>query len=576
EEEAELARITAAIAHAFEGDSQFSRQIKEEILPFFRGCRRVLDIGCGQGLFLEMLREVGIEGEGIDLDPAVVEKAQAKGLRVHVASALEFLRQNQQIYDGIMLGHIIEHLPGPEAVRLLYYCARSLQDGGVIAIQTPNFLKPEVHLHIFWLDITHVRPYPPVLLEAILRALHFSILKTGVMEKSKEWDVLVVGRKKGAALSQREVIWRGHIYEASGYGDEARGFIFLLNRKGLNLKVIPEGLKEDTKKILAPAERKELQFLERLVEPERSVVIHHLPAAALDDRVRGAVNIGRTMFETDRLKPEWAMYWDWLDEIWVPSKFNVETFSSSGVKREKLRVVPEGIDPEVYNPQAKPLDIRGGKGFVFLSSFDLQDRKGWDILLTAYLTEFRPEEDVALLLKVYKLAQSRPGTIEKRIFSFIRHRLGLSLDKIPEIVLLKGHIEADRMPGLYTACDAFVLPSRGEGWGRPYLEAMACGLPTIGTKWSGNLEFMNEENSFLIEIEGLEDIPEDVDIPVFRGHRWAKPSIEHLRELMRYVFEHREEARQRGRKAREDVVAKWTWERAAAVAMQELRKYLEP
>jgi glycosyltransferase involved in cell wall biosynthesis len=154
--------------------------------------------------------------------------------------------------------------------------------------------------------------------------------------------------------------------------------------------------------------------------------------------------------------------------------------------------------------------------------------------------------------------------------------LGLSLDKIPEVILLKGYIEADRMPGLYTACDAFVLPSRGEAWGRPYLEAMACGLPTIGTKWSGNLEFMNEENSFLIETEGLEEIPEDVDMPVYRGHRWAKPSVEHLRQLMRYVFEHREEARRKGRKARKDVEEKWTWEKAAAVAMQELTKYMSP
>ncbi|MEW6772172.1 MAG: glycosyltransferase [Bacillota bacterium] len=577
EEEADLARITAAIAHAFEGDPELSRQIKEEILPFFRGCGRVLDIGCGQGLFLEMLREIGIEGEGIDLDPVVVEKARAKGLRVQAASALDYLARHQKVYDGIMLGHIIEHLPGPDAVKLLYYCARSLRDGGVIAIQTPNFLKPEVYLQNFWLDVTHVRPYPPPLLEAILGALQFDVLHSGVLAGSDGWDTLVVGRKRGALAAARlDVVWRGHVYEASGYGDEMRGFIFLLNQWGLGVKVISEGLKEDKKGILSPAEQRELKLMERLVNPEQSVVVHHLPIFLFREGVRGAVNIARTMFETDRIKPEWARALNRMDEVWVPSRFNVETFSNSGVALEKLRVVPGGIDAALYNPEAEPLPVRGDKGFVFLSNFDLQDRKGWDILLTAYLTEFKPEEDVALVLKVYKLAQGRPGTIERQFASFIKNRLGLSLDKIPEIILLKGYIEAGQMPGLYTACDAFVLPSRGEGWGRPYLEAMACGLPTIGTKWSGNLEFMNEGNSFLIEIEGLEDIPEDVDIPVFQGQRWARPSVEHLRQLMRYVFEHREEARRKGRKARKDVEEKWTWEKAAAVAVQELGKYMSP
>ncbi|MEW5761980.1 MAG: glycosyltransferase [Bacillota bacterium] len=578
EEEADLARLTAAIALAFEGDPAFSRKIKEEILPYFRGCGRVLDIGCGQGLFLEMLHEIGIEGEGIDLDPAVVEKARARGLRVQVASALEYLKQHRGIYDGIMLGHIIEHFSGPDAVKLLYYCARSLRDGGVIAIQTPNFLKPEVHLQNFWLDVTHVRPYPPPLLEAILGALQFDVLHSGVLAGSDGWDTLVVGRKRGALAAARlDVVWRGHVYEASGYGDEMRGFIFTLDRDRLNLKVIPYGRREDSRSILNRRQQKELKLWEQsFVDLKRSVVVQHLPPYGFDDEVRGAVNIGRTMFETDRIPAEWVEKCNGMDEVWVPSHFNLETFNASGVKPEKLRVVPGGIDVELFNPHAEPLDIRNEKGFVFLANFDWIDRKGWDILVTAYLTEFKPGEDVALVLKANKIASGRPGTIERQLAFFIRDRLGLSLDKIPEVILLKGYIEADRMPGLYTACDAFVLPSRGEAWGRPYLEAMACGLPTIGTKWSGNLEFMNEENSFLIETEGLEEIPEDVDMPVYRGHRWAKPSVEHLRQLMRYVFEHREEARRKGRKARKDVEEKWTWEKAAAVAMQELTKYMSP
>ncbi|WP_170157797.1 glycosyltransferase [Thermodesulfitimonas autotrophica] len=579
EEEGELGRITAAVSHAFEAAPEFSRQVKEEILPFFRDCSRVLDVGCGEGVFLEMLREAGVEGEGIDLDPVVVEKARAKGLRAQVASALDFLRQHRGVYDGVMLGHIIEHFSGPEAVKLLYYCARALKGRGIIAIQTPNFSRPEVQAHNFWLDITHVRPYPPLLLEVILRTLRFDILKSGVVESSGGLDVIVVGRKQEVAVSRKEVVWRGWVYEASDSGEEARRFISVLNRSPwFTVRIIPEGVKKGAKGIFNPEGPWELKRSEPLFSSRETIVVHHLPVFSFDDKAfrgktQGAINIGRTMFDLVPLNPEWVKGLNRLDEIWVPSRFNVETFNASGVDRARLRVVPRGVDPELFNPKAEPLDLRCGKGFVFLANFDFQDRKGWDILLTAYLTEFKEGEDVALLLRVWKPDHRRLGTIEMQLASFIRQRLGLRLDRIPEIILLKESIETNRMPGLYTACDAFVLPSRGEAWGQPYLEAMACGLPTIGTKWGGNLEFMTEENSFLIEIEGLEEVPDGVDVPLCRGHRWAKPSVEHLRKLMRYVFEEREEARRKGQRAREEVAEKWTWERAAQAALQELTKY---
>lgn len=90
--------------------------------------------------------------------------------------------------------------------------------------------------------------------------------------------------------------------------------------------------------------------------------------------------------------------------------------------------------------------------------------------------------------------------------------------------------------------DCFVIPSRGEGWGRPHIEAMSMGLPVIATNWSGNLEFMKPWNSYLIKVDDLIEIPSGP----FAGHKWANPSILHLQSLMREVFTHPEKAKARG------------------------------
>jgi glycosyltransferase involved in cell wall biosynthesis len=227
------------------------------------------------------------------------------------------------------------------------------------------------------------------------------------------------------------------------------------------------------------------------------------------------------------------------------------------------------VDTDAYHPAAPALELGKRNGFFFLSVFDWTDRKGWDFLLTAYYDEFKPDEDVMLLIKTHRYCI--PGSISSEFNQFVKNRIARGQRSFPRVRILECDVPGRSMPGLYTACDAFALPSRGESWGRPYAEAMACGLPVIGTRWGGNLDFMNDENSYLIDLQGLEDVPGNVLL--YTGHQWARPSVEHLRYLMRHVFEHRQEARARGMKAREDVCREWTWEHAASAVLRELAKY---
>jgi len=161
----------------------------------FKGFRKVLDIGCGPGLFLELLAERGIPAEGMDSNPEMIACCQAKGLQAFVADA----RQMEMLtgeYDGIHAGHVIERMAGEEAIRFLGECVRLLSPGGLLIVRTINWAHPAVREGGFWLDHTHVRPYPLPLLHRIFLDLRLDILQSGAEETG--WNNLyIVGRKPG-------------------------------------------------------------------------------------------------------------------------------------------------------------------------------------------------------------------------------------------------------------------------------------------------------------------------------------------------------------------------------------------
>ncbi len=581
--------LLRSISHRFEGTPDVLRHRRSRWVPYFQGCQRVLDIGCGEGIFLELLREVGIPAEGIDIDPKVVAAAQAKGLNVRQAKAQEYLSERQGVYDGIFLGHIIEHLSGEEMLRLLYDCRRALRPGGTLIVLTPNFQHPQVATFVFWLDITHQRPYPLILLEAVFSTLGLEVVEKGL--ESEGLDQYIVGRlprpEQGAwgmehGAEGKEppspmpyapfvVTWHAPLFDPSGYADEARQFVLGLDTIGVSVRAVPMSWSKAKAK-LPPEEQKRLEELAAIPikAGDLNISVVHVPPRNFCKIPHAVYHIGRTMFESDRIPSGWVSACNQMDEIWVPSDFNLETFSRSGVERKKLFKIPGSIHISAYPMDAEPLPIKG-RGFNFLSVFDWILRKGWDVLLRAFLEEFRPDEDVALVLKVWSSFGRTVEQLREEAESYLRSQ-GLASRLPPNIVFLYANLPEDQLPRLYRAVDAFVLPTRGEGWGRPFMEAMLMGLPVIGTRWSGQLEFMNEENAYLIDCQVV-DVPEPAwrEVPFYRGHRWAEPSVSHLRQLMRRVYEERGEARLKGRIARQQIIANFSREKVA----QKIKERLE-
>ena len=353
------------------------------------------------------------------------------------------------------------------------------------------------------------------------------------------------------------VFFHGIVFGGTGYAEEGLVQALGLMQHDIPVQLVPVGPQEDHRRLLSSDVRESLEGLKRQkVALARSVLYQHAMAYLWRLDIYGRRRVGRTTFETDRLPSDWIGRCNAMDEVWVPTEFNRGTFTAAGVDSSKLHVVPEGVDTEIFRPGVRPLEIPHKRGFTFLSMFDLQARKGFDLLLKAYLAEFRADEDVSLVLKVTQHSGQRVDTAAELAY-FVEREAGCKLEDTPPIILLDEFVPQSEMPRLYAAANAFVLPSHGEGFGRPYAEALACGLPVIATRWSGHLDFLHDENSFLIDIEGL--VPACEEVEYFAGHQWAQPSVEHLRQLMRKCIQRPEEARRRAELGRAEMVAHWDW-----------------
>ncbi len=366
--------------------------------------------------------------------------------------------------------------------------------------------------------------------------------------------------KPTARRTPHGVLFRGMVYDGSGYADETRGIVFGLHRAGIPVRLDPLGAQHDANDLLSKDELEELELLKhQTLDFARGVLFQHVPAHDFNLAMHGRSRVGRTMFETDSIPAGWLSYCEAMDEVWVPSAFNSEAFASAGVSPHRLRVLPSGVNTSQFRPGLKPLPIPR-HGFNFLSVFEWTHRKGPDVLLRAYLSEFHRDEDVALILKTY----ARPdvtASLLPRITYFVEREMGLCIeDTAPILVYDPSFLPTADIPRLYASADAFVLPSRGEGYGRPYMEALACECPVIATRWSGQMDFLHDGNSELIGCD-VASVPWNTDVELFAGHRWAEPSVDHLRERMRYVFTHRAEATQKAARGRAEMVETWDWDR---------------
>jgi glycosyltransferase involved in cell wall biosynthesis len=268
-------------------------------------------------------------------------------------------------------------------------------------------------------------------------------------------------------------------------------------------------------------------------------------------RARGTTKVGFTMLEVDGFPDEWVRQANTMDEVWVPSAFNEQGFVDSGLKRP-IKVMPLGFDPDYFHPNISASRNPHGE-YVFLASLEWGERKDPWLLLKTFNRTFRATEPVRLVVKINNRDPRVDVAAEVRSL-----RLNDTGGRIS--YLINRSFPYHQLGVMYRSTDCFISAGRGEGWDMPLMEAMACGLPSIATDYSGPREFIHPGIAYPLAIKGT--IAAEARCPYYLGHRWANPDGDHLSHLLRHIFEHPDEAARIGAAAASELHTKWTWDRA--------------
>ena len=158
----------------YRGEWEGIRERQSDYLPLFEGAADVLDVGCGRGEFLDLLREAGIAARGVDANPEMVAACRARGLAASAGDALAAL---EALPDGALGGlfsaQVVEHLPADTVVRLIRVAWRKLRPGSTIVIETINPACWLAFFETYLRDVTHVQPLHPETLRYLLAASGF-------------------------------------------------------------------------------------------------------------------------------------------------------------------------------------------------------------------------------------------------------------------------------------------------------------------------------------------------------------------------------------------------------------------
>jgi glycosyltransferase involved in cell wall biosynthesis len=269
-------------------------------------------------------------------------------------------------------------------------------------------------------------------------------------------------------------------------------------------------------------------------------VLYLLPRWLNISEWREKYNIGYWFWELSNYPKTWRYATKIVDEIWVNTDYVAHSMKKSGLPVFKIPF-SISLDPPNENLNRSHFNL-DEDSFLYLFSYDIlssSGRKNPEAVIESFLEAF-PEPDptrVGLIIKSIngKTAPDKLKALHDRF----------SAD--PRICFIDESFETEEMLALLACCDCYISLHRAEGLGLGMAESMFLGKPVIATGYSGNMEFMNENNSFLVPYTLVPVSPEDY--PNSKNELWADPDAREAAVIIRKVFEDQEHARLIGKNA---------------------------
>lgn len=287
--------------------------------------------------------------------------------------------------------------------------------------------------------------------------------------------------------------------------------------------------------------------------------------ANLSGYFRGT-NIQWTVFEGTRIPLGQRGMYDTHD-VWLPSEWGRGTAIANGVDPNRIAVVPEGVDHNLFHPYLKPRETRP---FRFLTIGKYEVRKSYDEIFTAFAETYGNDPAVELVIKSGFFQD-----VERKEREMRAHIASFGCDNIR---LFFGSYSQFDISNLYRSCDCFVFPSKAEGWGLPLIEAAASGLPLITTNYSAHTEFLQHITSSCLFVDydmGPVNCPEYKQFyPMPDGDwgQWAHPRVSSIADRMREAYEKSPIYRVEALKNSEIIRGQYSWAQSATKSLETLRK----